>query len=105
MPMGRDPSDTLKITVTQLPDGNISVEYTLIASKPPYMLGARGFGILGLGKYQITGKSIVPFDDLKRGVLTATEPEVTVEVETEEGEIGWYKDNNGQLESIPCPYL
>ncbi|WP_236631637.1 hypothetical protein [Endozoicomonas numazuensis] len=104
-PMGRDPNDSNLVTVTQLADGNLAVDYTMTASKPSYLLGARGAGIMGLKTYQISGRSIVSMESLKRGIVQATEPEVTVKLNTRDGQIDWYVDGNDQLEQIPCPYL
>ncbi|WP_422138082.1 hypothetical protein [Endozoicomonas sp. ALC020] len=104
-PMGRDADDNHQITVTQLANGDLAVDYTMIASKPPYSLGAKGAGIMGLETYQISGRSIVSMKDLKRDVVAATEPEVTVKLSTKNGQIEWYVDENTQLVQIPCPHL
>lgn len=104
-PMGKDARDTIRITVTQLPDGNLAVDYTMIAAKPPYSLGVREAGIMGLETYQISGRSIVSMGPLKRGKVEATEPQVMVKLATRQGQIDWYVDENGQLLQIPCPYL
>ena len=104
-PMGRDPKDSNRVTVTQQADGSLAIDYTMMASKPSYLLGARGAGIMGLETYQITGRSIVSMESLKRGIVNATEPEVTVKLSTKNEQIDWYVDGNDQLVQIPCPYL
>ncbi|WP_062261670.1 hypothetical protein [Endozoicomonas arenosclerae] len=103
-PMGKDPDDNHLVTVTHLPDGNLAIDYTTNASKPSYLFGARGAGVIGLETYQINGRSIVSMDALKRGIVSATEPEVTVKLATKDGKIDWYTEESGQLIPIECPY-
>ncbi|WP_252179656.1 hypothetical protein [Endozoicomonas sp. 4G] len=103
-PMGRDAGDDTQVIVTQQADGNLTVDYLMTASKPPYSLGAQGAGVMGLKTYQICGRSTVSMDRLKQGIVEATEPEVTVKLDTRNGQIDWYVDGDGQPLQIPCPY-
>jgi hypothetical protein len=102
---GRGNEDHHEAVVTLLADGNVAVEYRLFADCPPYMLGTLQFGVLGLDAYRLSARSTVSMESLKYGRIVASEPVVQVNIELKDNQLTWYRDENGHLVNVPCPYL
>ena len=100
------PDTDIQYEIHELPDGNYKVQQSYTVTKPFYKLNERVKGKLGLQRYRVTSETTVTKKKLLLGKIEATEPQLTVSVETGEQALKWYQwsDEQEWEESGP-PYL